>query len=219
MTQKRPFCSLLKFLPILLCAIAAALCFMFYKRFNVQSIFAILPQNKLISAITILVLYAVKSVSVFIPLIVLNVAAGIAFKPAYALAVNAAGCIVVLTIPYLIGKMSGSDFADKLCKKHKKLSSLAEYQNTNAFWFSFLIRAVSCFPGDVVSLYMGAVKMPFFKYLCGSFFGTFPGVAAATVLGGNISKPSSPAFVISVGITVFMSCIAAVMCLFKRKKS
>ena len=61
-------------------------------------------------------------------------------------------------------------------------------------FMSFFLRVISCLPGDTISMYFGASKMPFWTCLLGSFLGTLPGMVASTLLGMSITDPSSPMF-------------------------
>ena len=48
------------------------------------------------------------------------------------------------------------------------MEQLEKLRQKNSFLFAALARAVGVLPGDVVSLYFGAVRLPFAPYLAGS---------------------------------------------------
>jgi len=144
---------------------------------------------------------------------------GFLFEPHHALIVNTVGVLVELAIPYWIGRASGAGFADKLCKKHPKLGEIIGESGSNNFFMSFFLRVISCLPGDAISMYFGARKVPFWTSLLASFLGTLPGVVAATLLGINITDPSSPMFWVSIALTAGISAISfLVYFLWRRSK-
>lgn len=176
------------------------------------------PSTPWCAAVFMIILYAAKSLSVFFPIIVLHVAGGFLFAPATALIVNTVGTLVGLIIPYWVGRISGSSHADKLTKKHPKLKAVISKLDNKAFTTSFFLRIISCLPGDVVSMYLGAKKLPFKGYLAGSFLGTLPGVLTATLLGISVTDPTSPMFWISLLLTVGIGVFSLIFFVIWQKK-
>ncbi len=166
-----------------------------------------------------MLLYAFKSLTVFFPIIILYVLGGFLFEPIHALIVNSIGVFVELTVPYRIGRASGTDFASNLCRKHPKLGELVGEGSGNNFFMSFFLRVISCLPADAISMYFGASRVPLRTCLIGSFLGALPGMVAATLLGMNITNPSSPMFWVSIGLNVGVSVISfLIYFLWKRAK-
>ena len=60
----------------------------------------------------LLLLYAVKSLTIFIPIIIMHIAGGFIFSTLLALIVNITGTAISLTSPYIVGRISGSDLVD-----------------------------------------------------------------------------------------------------------
>lgn len=163
------------------------------------------PRQPLVAAGFLLLLYAVKSLTMVFPIIVLNVVGGFLFDPLTAILVNSVGVAVELAIPYWVGRVSGSAVAQRLCHKHPRVDALASQTAENPFFSSFFLRLISCLPGDAVSLYFGAIRMPFGTYLWGSFLGTIPGVIPATLLGMSITDPTSPLFWLALALNAVLS--------------
>lgn len=90
---------------------------------------------------------------------------------------------------------------ENLTSKYPKLKTVVDYQNGNPLYISFFMRTLNFLPGDAVSLFLGAVKIPFEVYM----LGTFPGVILATIFGANIKNPGSPAFWLSAVLLVMIS--------------
>ena len=78
-------------------------------------------------------------------------------------------------------------------------------------FISFLLRTFIFLPGDAVSLYLGATKIPFPHYLAGGVLGTTLGVVLSTILGSSIKEPGSPAFILSASLMVFVAIISTIL--------
>ena len=82
---------------------------------------------------------------------------------------------------------------------------IAENQKKSPLFLSFFLRVIGCLPGDLVSMYLGACRIPYPTFLLGGLLGSVLHLVAYTVLGDSISEPGSPQFWISLGITVVLS--------------
>ncbi|MBQ9749858.1 MAG: TVP38/TMEM64 family protein [Clostridia bacterium] len=200
--------TILRFAPLIVCAIFMCVYLFSGEDITAESLLNFAPEEPLYAALFLILLYAFKSLTVFFPIIVLNVLGGFLFEPDHALIVNTVGVLVELAIPYWIGRASGAGFADKLCKKHPKLGEIIGEGSNNNFFMSFFLRVISCLPGDAISMYFGARRVPFWTCLLASFLGTLPGMVASTLLGMSITDPTSPMFWVSIGLTVGISVIS-----------
>ena len=72
---------------------------------------------------------------------------------------------------------------------------------------------------EKVSIWFGASGARFVPYLLASLLGTMPGVICATLLGMNITEPTSPMFWISLGLNVLLSVLSAVGYFVYKKQS
>lgn len=178
---------------------------------SVETLLAFTPEDPLKAAVMILLLYALKSATIFFPLIVLEIAVGHLFSPWAAMAINFAGMLIILTVPYLIGKAAGIDAIQKLIKKYPRFGSFIGKQQDSAFFLCFFLRIISVLPGDVVTMYLGATQTSFWKNLLGGALGIFPGMILATFMGSSIREPDSPAFWISTVLTVALAALSALL--------
>lgn len=172
-----------------------------YSDVSPQAILTDAPQDPLLAAGLLLLLYMLKSLTIFFPLLILEMAAGYLFPAPAALAINLLGVCIVLTIPYWIGRALGLRQVSKLTRKYPKLQAVMEKQNSHSVFLCFFLRVISCLPGDLVTMYLGATRTPFCHNLLGGILGIFPGMILATLMGINIQDPSSPAFWISVALS------------------
>lgn len=214
---KNSLITVLRCIPFVLCIVFMVVYLFSGKEITAEMLLDFAPGNILLAAVFMVLLYAFKSLTIFFPLIVLNIAGGFIFPTAIALFVNSIGVTVELTVPYVIGKLSGSSFGDKLKQKHPKFGEMMERGNNNRFFMFFFLRVISCLPGDAVSMYLGASKAPFGKYLLGSFLGNLPGLVCATLLGNSITDPTSLMFWVSIGLTVSISIISFLVYFFWQK--
>ena len=163
------------------------------------------PQNKTLAVLFLLGLYALKSISVFFPIILLQIASGFIFPAPIALMVNLIGAVIDFTLPYYIGMFSGAEAAERKISQNKSIKKFIQKQQKHEFFLTFFLRVISCLPSDLVSMYLGMLKFNFTHYMIASMLGALPGIIPATFMGRSITDPMSPEFIISISITLFCS--------------
>ena len=109
---------------------------------TVDTILEYTPDNTLLAIVVMLTFFALKSLTVVLPLSVLYFACGMMFSPFSALLVSTAGLAVTITIPYLIGKYAGKQTVKSICEKYPKAAQVAVYQQKNNFFACFITRIV-----------------------------------------------------------------------------
>ncbi|MEE1049067.1 MAG: VTT domain-containing protein [Clostridia bacterium] len=209
----------LKILPFAVMAVLIVAVLSSEEEISVDTIMALMPDNQVLSALLILVMYALKSISVVFPIIVIQIAAGMIFPFWIALILNIAGTAIACAIPYGIGRLSGSAGAEKLMQKYPKIRDADAFQRNSEWFISFILRAVSCLPGDIVSMYLGSIGFKFIPYLTASVVGTLPGLVPATLVGINVTNPRSVAFIVSVAVTVVTSVGSVLIYYIIKKKT
>lgn len=172
---------------------------------SVDALLGFVPDNPVFAAAAILGIYAVKSVVFVIPFVPLQLAAGHIFTPAVAVAVNAVGAVICLTVPYWIGRFAGSELADKLVEKYPKFRQVILLQQNSSFFFCFFLRAVGILPGGVVTMYLGATKTSFFHNILGGILGMMPAMVLTTLLETGLRNPSSPAIWVIAALMLIFS--------------
>ena len=110
--------------------------------------------------------------------------------------ISTIGLAITITIPYWIGRISGKQIVQELCKKYPKLEQVRKYQETNAYFASFITRIVGILPGDVVSIYLGACSVSYPVYLVAGVTGSLLSIITNTLLGEKISDPFSIEFIV-----------------------
>ena len=159
----------------------------------------------------VLLLFALKSLTVVFPLSILYLASGILFQPVIAVLISTAGLAITITIPYLIGRYSGKQIVQKICQKYPKAEMVAKYQRTNTFFACFITRIVGFLPGDIVSIYFGACDTVYLIYLVAGVSGSLLSIITTTLLGEKISDPFSVEFMIVLLCRILVSVGAVVI--------
>lgn len=183
-----------RYLPLLVLGIGALALWPCRHQLTAGAIAARSPENMVPAICFLLVLYAVKSLSVVFPLSALEAAGGLLFPLPLALTVNFLGVLLVQILPYLLGRRQQGDLS-ALTRKYPRLTALQPGENPGRT--VFLLRLAGVSPGDLVSLYLGAAGVPFFAYFTGGALGSFPRVASATLLGAALWNVGSSRFYLS----------------------
>lgn len=209
--------TFLKTIPLIICIIFIVLFLASGNDITVQTVLNYTPESSFAAAIVILLLYALKSVSFVFPIAVLQIATGHLFQTPVALLINFLGRAVTLSIPYWVGRFSSSSLINNLQEKYPKIKELCNKQRRNPIFISFLLRTFCFLPGDAVSLYLGATRIPYPYYITGGVLRTTLGVVLATILGTSITEPGSPAFWLSASLMAFMAIISVILYLHNNK--
>ena len=172
----------------------------------------------LMVALFLLLLFALKSVSLMFPILVLMAACGALFPLPAAILIATLGTALTLSIPYFIGRGAGPDMTVKLQEKHERLRELRALRRRNEFFLAFLIRIIGILPCDVVSLYLGNTRMPYGKYLLGGVLGFMADILTATVVGMKVEDRSSPWFWGAIAVNLLVAGGSTLFYYFYRKR-
>jgi uncharacterized membrane protein YdjX (TVP38/TMEM64 family) len=202
--------AILQAAPIVIMVTLPVLFLIVKGEFTLEVLLSYMPSNYFLALLFLSALYVLKSFSVFLPVSVLNSAVGCVFPIVPALLINTLGIALTITVSYWIGMFSGADYADKLIAKHPKIKEITENQRKNDWFVSYYLRVlpISC---DVVSIYLGSLKMPFHKYFIAGMIGSVPGIVSATLFGVGVIDPDSRMWIPSLAIIVVLSVISYVI--------
>ena len=149
---------------------------------------ALLPHSKAAALAALLGLYALKALSVFFPILVLQMTAGLIFGPVGGILVNTTGMAIGVILPYLLGRFAGADLQKTLCRKQSYVEKIERYRCNNETMFAYLLRAVGVVPCDMASFYLGSTGIRFLPYFGGSMLGTFTGIVISTLFGDTLRQ-------------------------------
>lgn len=106
--KKQQLLSLLKYFPFALCLVLIICYLGFSEEITVQTILDYTPDNLLVAALILLLLYALKTITIFFPIIILEVAVGHLFTTIPAIIINTLGITIGYIIAYYICSHTGS---------------------------------------------------------------------------------------------------------------
>ncbi|NLC72654.1 MAG: TVP38/TMEM64 family protein [Ruminococcaceae bacterium] len=173
------------------------------------------PQNKLLAAVLVIIIYGIKSQTVFIPFAVVASGVGLAFDMKEALIINTLGTISCVTVPYISGRLSDGVLLHNKFAQNPKIMKINKIFGNNVF-ISNLVLRILCLPGDIIALYFGSIKAPYIPYVTASVLGIIPAMTMYTVLGNKL-RLFSKEMLICVGVNLFLILIVLGVMWIKRK--
>lgn len=193
-------------------------CFLHRKELSAEGIARYTPKDPWLAAMVMLALFALKSLSIVIYCGLLYAANGILFPLPAAIVLNLCGTVIMVTLPYMIGRNQGSAAVDTIREKYPKAEVIHKLRSQNDLGFSFLIR-IARLPCDIASLYMGAVGVAYGKYLVGSMLGLLPHTITYPIMGMSIRDIRSPKFLISLCAEIAYILVTSAVYTVYRKKN
>ncbi len=139
-----------------------------------------------IAIASILGIYLLKAIVFVVPASLVYIAVGLALPAFIAISVNIGGILLEVCVTYLLGMMLGGNIVTNKLKKVKYGDKILALHEKNKLSAIFAIRFLPVFPIDIVSLFLGAVKMKFVPYLLISLAGILPRVILFTILGDGL---------------------------------
>lgn len=173
-----------------------------YRDISIDDILNYTPSNYYLAAGLIILMFGVKSVSMAIPLSVLYISSGIIFPGFWAILINILGLILCMTIPYFIGRYSGTALFNKLAAKYPKVDKIKQIDEGNKWFLVFIVKILGFIPNEISSLTLGTMEIPYGIYIVAAVLGKTPSMIATTILGSNFNKPGTSGFIWSIIISI-----------------
>ncbi len=142
--------------------------------------------STLAAILTILGVYLIKGITFVVPASLVYIAVGMAFKPVAAIFINLAGILIEIFVSYLAGIILGGDFVTRKLEGNKYGAKILSLQSNRKNSAIFAVRFLPVFPIDLVSLFLGAIRMKLLPYILVSLGGIMPRVILFTLLGDGI---------------------------------
>lgn len=151
-----------------------------------QELAGLAPQGGGLVGLWLLLLFAAKSLSVVLPVLLLQALCGFLFPLPTALVMSMVGTAVSCLVGYAMGRFLGGGKPSKTISRFRPLweKLRGRYALT-----ACLTRGIGV-PLDVGSMTMGAARFPLAPYLWGSLAGALPGAVAGTALGSLFQQPA-----------------------------
>lgn len=209
---------LTKIIPIVSIIILGILWFTNFRNLTIDDILNFTPDNPITAFIVLMVLFALKSLVIFFPVTLLYLSVGSIYPVPFALLINFAGIIVCLAVPYFLGRLSGNEIIDKITRKYPKSSKYITPEKANSWFYAFVLRTVNPLPGDLRSMLLGAIGIPFKTYITSSAVASIPYLVSVTFVGANMDNPDSPAFITSLIFTGLITIGSVVVVAYLKKR-
>lgn len=159
-----------------------------HDKFTVAEVLQYTPSSLLLAAAVMMVLFALKTLSVFFYSGILFTVSGTLFSPGIAVLVNLAGALVMILEGYFLGKTIGGDIGKDLPAKHPKLQGVMHLRESHPFLFVILIRMLKVINYDLGSMYFGAVHAKLLPYVAGSLLGMLPEILLYAAIGSGLGN-------------------------------
>lgn len=168
------------------------LCIANRSRLTLDGVLDLAPASPWAAAVVILLLFALKSLSFFMYCGILYAVSGILLPPAAAIALNIVGTAIMVSLPYLLGRLQGRRAVERLWRRFPRLAAFRERHNGGDFALTLSLRLVGLLPCDAVSLFCGADGVRYRWYLPACIIGFLPEAVTFPLLGGSIFEPATP---------------------------
>lgn len=155
-----------------------------------------------------MLLFAVKSVFPIYPTSTVCFLTGIVLPIYFAIPVNIAGLVVILTIRYFWGRRFGAGNAWKMISKTEIIRRLIEQDGKVSFLVLIALRLIPCMPVNGISGIYGSLDFGYGKFILFSVIGFLPKLISFTIVGRNVYDPLSPGFLVPIMILLFVSGIS-----------
>lgn len=176
--------------------------YILYRRsgIDLDDLIAAAPERMIPAIFTVLVFYALKSLTVFFPLPLLYLLSADLFAQSTAIVINAAGLVVAATVPWLIGHRTNSNTLHQHIDP-RTAEILQNLKMDNPFLYTFALRSTHL-AYDPVSMYLGNQRIPWYALALGTLAGTGPSMAAITIIGENVFSTDSSMFWPAIGLLI-----------------
>ena len=198
---------------ILIWAALVAVLFLHRDRISVEAVLAWTPENLWGAALLMMLFFVVKGMSMVLHAGILYTASGLLFPLPLAVLVNILGTVCMVTAPWLYGRFIGGDIAERFDKKYPAAARVASFREKNDWLFSLGVRLLSGLPSDPLSMYLGAVRLPWPALIFGAVLAYLPNAVTMPVMAQHAAAPGSPVFVVSAAVAVLFACAPAIFLL------
>lgn len=146
--------------------------------------------------IIFLLIYSLKPIFLFVPVLPLSIVAGSVFGPYKAFLLSMIGCFASATLAFFLANFLGRSFVEKLLKgKTMKLDSSIEKHGA---LIMAMMRLSFVFPYDPLSYAAGLTKMKYKDFILGTLIGVSPEMLSYSLMGKSLEHPFSKGFFIPI---------------------
>ena len=191
-------------------AAMVVLCLVLTKKYNIKvtnipEISRQITGGTLAISLGIIVFSVVKSFAlIFPPAVVFSVCAYLLPNFWLALLVNVISTFLSLSIPYFLGKFTGTGMVDTLKGKFKAVKKLDDFAGANEMQMTFAIKLSGLIPGDLSSLLFGAMGVSYKPFMIGGNLGMLPLAIVYTFFGCTLKNVGEQPWVVAIPVAVIV---------------
>ena len=192
-------------LPILLMLLCAAVLGILFLtgRLTMDDLLSLTQGHSRFLTIFILwALYALKGLTAVILFDALVLAAAALFPLSDAIFINCIGLLLCLSVSYSVGRFSKNRSMEHWLTKYPKLQRYFHNAADAGFFFCFFLHTLNL-SLEAQGVLLGLLRVPFWKYLSGSFLAVVPGMLCFTIFG-NAWNFQNPTFWIILALNICM---------------
>ena len=187
---------------MLLCAVVMGILFLTGKLTMDDLLSLAQGRSRLITVLILWALYALKGLTAVILFDALVLAAAALFPLSDAIFINCVGLALCLSVSYAVGRFSKNRSAEHWLQKYPKLQRYFRNATEVGFLFCFFLHTLNL-SLEAQGVLLGLLRVPFWKYLSGSFLAVVPGMLCFTIFG-NAWNLQNPAFWYILALNVCM---------------
>lgn len=175
--------------------------------------------NNFLVVLTIIFIFALKSILPIIPFSAICLVTGIILPPQLSIIVNLAGASVWLMIKYLWGFTLGPGYLSKILNRYKKIKDVLQSKGNGNPLLLFAFRVIPFFPHNTVSQLYGSMQFNPRKYLLISLLGLLPRIVAYAFVGESLFDPFSFSFYMPIILLLAFTGVATLILSLALKKA
>jgi uncharacterized membrane protein YdjX (TVP38/TMEM64 family) len=186
------------------------------KKFNLYSLQRYINSYGSYSAPIYIIIFALRTLLLVFPFTVMVLLAGGLFGPRKGFFYSMIAIFISANIAFFISRYFGKSTVQKLLKG--KVDKLDLKIEKNGFRIIFFMRASFIFPYDILNYAAGLTKVKYRDFILGIMLGVIPETYSLTFLGGNVSHPFSPKFILAILLVILTIALPFLYTRIKGKK-
>lgn len=164
-----------------------------------------------LSAVIILVNFAIKAYIPWVPISFLMVISGALFEWYIAVLINIFGMIILFSMKFLFGRTYGGGNAEKILSHYDKAHTFIDKGKLGSRMVLFFSRLMPGVPTGAVSQLYGTADISLFQFLLISVLGFSYKTFSYTVIGKNVYDPMSASFIVPLMFLFLFTGVAILM--------
>lgn len=133
-----------------------------------------------------------------------------------ALIINIVSVFLSLSIPYFLGRFTGASMVDTLKGKFKAIKKMDDFAGANETEMTFAVKLSGILPGDLSSLFFGAMGISYKNYMIGANLGMLPLAIVYTLFGTALKSIGEKPWLAAIPVVVIIVFVLIASLITKR---